>query len=171
MTTFNSSIDDMPVSLITFCLSLIDSGDHIFFCKKEIDKEVTHILPYLIIANLKQERMCLFYTLRPRQNGCIFQTTISNAFSLLRMYKFPLIFHWSLLSKVQLTIFQHWFRWWLGAVQATSHYLNQCCHKLPTHICVTRPQLVKKEMHKNITTLFMGWHSWLEMIENFWNSK
>ena len=27
---------------------------------------------------------------------------------------------------VQLTIFQHWFRYWLGTVQATSHYLNQC---------------------------------------------
>ena len=26
---------------------------------------------------------------------------------------------------VQLTIFQHWFRQWLGADQATSHYLNQ----------------------------------------------
>ena len=26
---------------------------------------------------------------------------------------------------VQLTIFHHWFRWWLGAVQATSHCLNQ----------------------------------------------
>ena len=27
--------------------------------------------------------------------------------------------------RVQLTIFQHWFRLWLGAVQATSHYLSQ----------------------------------------------
>ena len=27
--------------------------------------------------------------------------------------------------KVKLTIFQHWFRWWLGTDQATSHYLNQ----------------------------------------------
>ena len=34
-------------------------------------------------------------------------------------------FHWSLFISVQLTIFQHWFRWWLGADQATSHYLNQ----------------------------------------------
>ena len=72
--------------------------------------------------------------------AAIFQTTISNAFSLIRMYKFRLIFHWSLLPRVQLTIFQHWFRWWLGAVQATSHYLNQCWHSLLTHICVIRPQ-------------------------------
>ena len=27
--------------------------------------------------------------------------------------------------RVQSTIFHHWFRLWLGAVQATSHYLNQ----------------------------------------------
>ena len=31
----------------------------------------------------------------------------------------------SLFLGVQLTIFQHWFRWWLGTNQATSHYLNQ----------------------------------------------
>ena len=35
-------------------------------------------------------------------------------------------FHWSLFIRVQLTISQHWFRWWLGADQATSLYLNQC---------------------------------------------
>ena len=40
------------------------------------------------------------------------------------MHEFQLKFHWSLLLRVQLTIFQHWFRWWLGANQATSHYLN-----------------------------------------------
>ena len=45
--------------------------------------------------------------------------------------------------RVQLTIFEHWFWWWLGADQATSHYLNQWYPRLPTHICVTRPQWVK----------------------------
>ena len=40
-------------------------------------------------------------------------------------YKFRLKFHWILFLWVQLTIFQHWFRKWLDAVQATSHYLNQ----------------------------------------------
>ena len=34
-------------------------------------------------------------------------------------------FHWSLFPGVQKTIFQHWFRYWLGAGQATSRYLNQ----------------------------------------------
>ena len=55
----------------------------------------------------------------------ISQTTISSAFSWIKISKFRLKFHWSLFLRVQLTIFQHWFRYWLGAVQATSHYLNQ----------------------------------------------
>ena len=52
-------------------------------------------------------------------------TTFSNAFSWMKMYKCRLRFHWSLVSRVPLTIFQHWFWLWLGADQATSHYLNQ----------------------------------------------
>ena len=49
----------------------------------------------------------------------------SNAFSWMKFFKFRLRCHWSLFPRVQLTIFQHWFRSWLGAVQATSHYLIQ----------------------------------------------
>ena len=41
------------------------------------------------------------------------------------MFEFRLKFHWILFLWVQLTIFQHWFRQWLGVVQGTSHYLNQ----------------------------------------------
>ena len=55
----------------------------------------------------------------------ISQTTISNTFSWMKMLEFRLKFHWSLFLRVQLTIIQHLFRWWLGADQATSHYLNQ----------------------------------------------
>ena len=55
----------------------------------------------------------------------IFRMTFSNAYSWINMYKFWLRCHWSLFPRVQLTILQHWFRWWLGADQATSHYLNQ----------------------------------------------
>ena len=55
----------------------------------------------------------------------IFRTTFSNGFSWTKMYKFRLRFHLSLFPGVQLTTFQHWFRWWLGAGQATSHYMNQ----------------------------------------------
>ena len=38
------------------------------------------------------------------------QTTLSNAFSWMKMLEFRLIFHWSVFLRVQLTIIQHWFR-------------------------------------------------------------
>ena len=55
----------------------------------------------------------------------IFQTTFSYAFSWMKMNDIRLKFHWSLYLRFQLPIFQHWFRWWLAADQATSYYLNQ----------------------------------------------
>ena len=42
--------------------------------------------------------------------AAIFQTTFSNGFSWMKMYEFRLTFHLSLFLRVQLTIFQHWFR-------------------------------------------------------------
>ena len=53
------------------------------------------------------------------------QTTFPNVFSWMKLHEFRLKFHWSLFLWVQLTIFQHWFRSWIDADQATSHYLNQ----------------------------------------------
>ena len=55
----------------------------------------------------------------------ISQTTFSSAFSWMKMFEFWLKFHWNLFIRVKLTIFHYWFRLWLGADQATSHYLNQ----------------------------------------------
>ena len=40
----------------------------------------------------------------------ISQTTFSNQFSWMKMYEYRFKFHWSLFLRVQLTIFQHWFR-------------------------------------------------------------
>ena len=37
------------------------------------------------------------------------QTTLSSAFSWMKMLEFQLKVHWSLFLRVQLTIFQHWF--------------------------------------------------------------
>ena len=42
--------------------------------------------------------------------AAIFQTTFSNAFSSVKMYEFPIRFHWGLFPIAKLTIFQHWFR-------------------------------------------------------------
>ena len=77
----------------------------------------------------------------------ISQTTFSNVFSSKKIFEFRIKFPWSLFPMVQLTIFQHWFRLWLGAVQVTSHYLNQWWLISPTHICVTRPQCVNHTVY------------------------
>ena len=39
---------------------------------------------------------------------------------------------------IKLSKCQHWFRWRLGAEQATSHHLNQCWPSLLVHIWVTQ---------------------------------
>ena len=55
------------------------------------------------------------------------QTTFSNAYCQMKIKCFE---KWSKL--------QHGIGYWLGAVQATSHCLNQCWHSSSTHIYVSR---------------------------------
>ena len=59
------------------------------------------------------------------QIDAISQTTFSNAFWRMKKDELRLGFHWNLFLRFELTIFQHWFRKWLGAGQGTNHYLNQ----------------------------------------------
>ena len=66
-----------------------------------------------------------FNTLRPRQNGRHFTDDIFNCIFLNEMVWISIKISLKLVPGVQLTVFQHWFRQWLGADQATSHYLNQ----------------------------------------------
>ena len=47
--------------------------------------------------------------------AAISQTIFSDAFSWTKNFVFRFEFHWSLFTRVQLTIFQHWPRQWLGA--------------------------------------------------------
>ena len=42
--------------------------------------------------------------------------------SCIKIVVFSIELNWNLFSGVQLTMSHHWFRWWLGAEQATSHY-------------------------------------------------
>ena len=56
-------------------------------------------------------------TLRPRQNGHHFADELLKTFSWTKIYELWLTFHWSLVQRVQSTIFQHWFREWIGAGQ------------------------------------------------------
>ena len=48
----------------------------------------------------------------PNKMAAISQMTFSKAFSWMKMFKFRLKFHLSSFLRVQMTIFQHWFRWW-----------------------------------------------------------
>ena len=41
-------------------------------------------------------------------------------FKCLFLFEFKFKFHWSVFPSIQLTIWQHWFRKWLGAEQVTS---------------------------------------------------
>ena len=86
-------------------------------------------LPELISVTASSRRRLLFGEYLTHwgrdKMAVVSQTTLSNAFSWMKMLEFRLRFLWSLFLRVQLTIIQHWFRQWLGAGQATSHYLNQ----------------------------------------------
>ena len=62
----------------------------------------------------------------------ISKTTFVNSFPKMKICVFWFQFHWRLFLWVQLTIRQHWFRWWLGAEHAR-HYRNQCWPSSLTH--------------------------------------
>ena len=64
------------------------------------------------------------------KNGSHLQTTFSDTFTLLKWYKI----HQRLFLRLQLTSSQHCFVWWLGARQATNHYLDQWWPILHHHI-------------------------------------
>ena len=51
-----------------------------------------------------------YLIIRRNKMVAIFRTTLSNAFPWMKMYKFRLRFHWNLFLRVQLTMFQPWFR-------------------------------------------------------------
>ena len=71
--------------------------------------QISHIIQYQYLYCVY--RNCwLINTLRQRQMDAISQKTFSNAFSWIKMFEFQLKFHWSLFPRVQLTIFQQWFR-------------------------------------------------------------
>ena len=81
------------------------------------------------------------------------------AFSWMKMIEFRSKFYWNIFPWVQLTISQHWFRYWLGAGQATSHYLDQWWLISLTHICGTRGRWVKwSTQHVTVYYLLVLWN-------------
>ena len=82
----------------------------------------------------------------------IFQTTFSNAFSWMKMYKFRLRFHWSLFPIVQLTIpalvpIMAWRR------PGDKPLSEPMMASLLMHICVTWPQWVKTSYYISLDSL------------------
>ena len=69
----------------------------------------------------------------------ISQTTFSNVFSWMKMYEYRLKFHWNLFLRVQLT-----------RRRGDKLLSGPRLARLPTHICVTRPQWV----NSNYSTWF-----------------
>ena len=57
----------------------------------------------------------------------ISQSTFYNVFFSINLFEFRINVHWRMFIRAQITVFQHWLRKWVGAVQATNHYLNQWC--------------------------------------------
>ena len=82
-------------------------------------------------------------SLSPRQNCHHFADDIFKCIFVSKNIWIHLRFHWSLFIRFELPVFQHWFRLWLDADKATSHYLNNWWFTLLTHTCVTWPQWVK----------------------------
>ena len=70
----------------------------------------------------------------------------------MKMIEFWFKFHWNMFPYVQLTICQHWFREWLGACLAPSHYLDQWWPSSLMHICSTRERWVKAVISKHMST-------------------
>ena len=71
------------------------------------------VVPYTMLFRLLPKGFRLdgsHLTHWARDKMAAISQTFSNAFSCIKMYEFRLKFHWSLFSKVQLTIFHHWFR-------------------------------------------------------------
>ena len=111
--------------------------------------------------------------------AAIFQTTFSNAIFLMKMYEFWLRFHWSLFLRVQLTIFHHWFRKWLGDKPLSEPMMVS----LLMHICITCPVFKTKGSPMSETDKFSGGlatygefpdHFMIKQVltpETFWSSS
>ena len=74
----------------------------------------------------------------------ISQMIFSSAFSCMKMYRFPLRFHWNLFPRTQFIIFYPALVEIMGWRHPGDKPLSQpMMISLPTHICVTRPQWVE----------------------------
>ena len=69
--------------------------------------------------------------------AAISQIAFRNNSSNINPFGFQITFHRNIFLMGLLTSNHHCFRWWLGAEQVTSRYLNQWRSRLVMHLCVT----------------------------------
>ena len=65
---------------------------------------------------------------------------------------------WNLFPRFQLTISQHWFRWWIVADEATIHHPNKRRSILLTYLCVIPSRWVN----------VMSWITNFAKVKSFW---
>ena len=109
-----------------WCNDLPDSDRGDFRCRHAVDSSscgfqllrfvasgwhhfLVLVFPWFLCSNLRIIDHFLTHWGRDKIDA-ILQMMFSNAISWKKMFEFRLKFHWSLFLKVQLTIFQHWFR-------------------------------------------------------------
>ena len=108
-----------------WCCCDIDSGGFFVSCgNKSLPYWMLMKFCEAICFNRYQQFCSLTYWGRDKM-AAISQTAFSNTFSWMKICGFRLLFHWVLFLSVKKSISHHWFRKWLGANKATSHYMNQ----------------------------------------------
>ena len=83
-------------------------------------------------------------TLRPRQNGRHFPDDIFNCIFLNENIRISLAISLKFVPRRLIKNIPALVQIWLGDIQATSHYLKQWWLVYWSHICVTRPKLIKR---------------------------
>ena len=115
--------DDTCIALHTSTICILSCSSEYIFELQEITS-LTHLTPDKMAA--------------------ISQTTCSNIFSWMKISEFQIEYYWNMFLGVSLTTWKHWFKSWLGAVQATNQYLNQCWPSSSTHMCGTGAEELNK---------------------------
>ena len=88
----------------------------------------------------------------------ILQTTFSNAFSCMKWYEFQLRFHWSLFPRVQLNNIPALVQTMAWCPPGNKPLSEPLMVSLLTHICVSRPQLVKLPYWSMRYDICIHWH-------------
>ena len=81
-------------------------------------------------------------TLRPRKMADISQTTFSNVFSSMKMFEFRFKFHWSFYPEGLINNIPSLVRIMAWRRPGDKPLSEPMVARLPTHICITRPQWV-----------------------------